>query len=204
MKQLIYTDEMKLRFQISYNESWAKAVNAAIDNLKEVVEELSDEQITMFLNSPTALCGELTDKAKKEYDEYMATVPKSVRLASSFSDGGVAAAVMAIFRRMQSSKPIKLIDKTIIKDGVCLLDADGKEALKKECSIYGGEQAAKVWQLSCKAAKALNELVEASKDNSAFADAVECWGRWSGFISITDGTERYRPNPDMLCTLNEK
>lgn len=202
MKKLIYTNENRLKLQIGYNEDWTKAVNLAIKELKEVCEELTDEQITKFLSSPSALCDELVGAARKEYDAYMANLPKSVRLSTAFSDGGISDAVKAIHKTLMAKKPCQMVDKVTIKDGVCLLDKDGLEALKVECSVYGGEQAEKVWKLSVKAAKALNELQSAIEGNNAFADAVECWGRWQGFITINDDkTEHYKPNPNILNTL---
>ena len=202
MKKLIYTNENRLKLQIGYNEDWTKAVNLAIKELKEVCEELTDEQITKFLSSPSALCDELVGAARKEYDAYMANLPKSVRLPPAFSDGGISDAVKAIHKTLMAKKPCQMVDKVTIKDGVCLLDKDGLEALKVECSVYGGEQAEKVWKLSVKAAKVLNELQSAIEGNNAFADAVECWGRWQGFITINDDkTEHYKPNPNILNTL---
>lgn len=202
MKKLIYTNENRLKLQIGYNEDWTKAVNLAIKELKEVCEELTDEQITKFLSSPSALCDELVGAARKEYDAYMANLPKSVRLSTAFPDGGISDAVKAIHKTLMAKKPCQMVDKVTIKDGVCLLDKDGLEALKVECSVYGGEQAEKVWKLSVKAAKVLNELQSAIEGNNAFADAVECWGRWQGFITINDDkTEHYKPNPNILNTL---
>lgn len=202
MKKLIYTNENRLKLQIGYNEDWTKAVNLAIKELKEMCEELTDEQITKFLSSPSALCDELVGAARKEYDAYMANLPKSVRLSTAFSDGGISDAVKAIHKTLMAKKPCQMVDKVTIKDGVCLLDKDGLEALKVECSVYGGEQAEKVWKLSVKAAKVLNELQSAIEGNNAFADAVECWGRWQGFITINDDkTEHYKPNPNILNTL---
>ena len=202
MKKLIYTNESVLSLQVSYNNDWAKAVNVAIGELKKVCEELTDEQITKFLSSPSALCNELVEAARKEYDAYMENLPKSVRLSTAFSDGGISDVVKAIHKTLMAKKSRQIIDKTTIKDGVCLLDKNGLEALKAECSVYGGEQAEKVWGLSVKAAKALNALQSAIEGNNAFADAVECWGRWQGFITINDNkTEHYKPNPNILNTL---
>ncbi|GAB6868779.1 hypothetical protein [Bacteroides rodentium] len=202
MKKLIYTNESRLSLQTDYNNEWAKAVNAAIVELEGVTGELTDEQITKFLSDPSTLCNELVEAARKEYDAYMANLPKSVRLSTAFSDGGISDAVKAIHKALTTKKHHQLIDKTTIKDGVCVLDKDGLEALKTECSVYGGEQAEKVWKLSVKAAKVLNELQSAIEGNNAFADAVECWGRWQGFITINDDkVEHYRPNPNILNTL---
>ncbi len=202
MKKLIYTNENRLKLQIGYNEDWTKAVNLAIKELKEVCEELTDEQITKFLSSPSALSDELVEAARKEYDAYMANLPKSVRLSTTFSDGGISDAVKAIHKALMAKKTHQIIDKTTIKDSACQLDDEGLEALKAECSVYGGEQAEKVWKLSVRAAKALNGLQSAIEGNNAFADAVECWGRWQGFIRVNDSkTERYQPNPELLNTL---
>lgn len=202
MKKLIYTNESRLSLQVSYNNEWAKAVNVAIGELKDVAGELTDEQIRKFLSTPTSLCEELVEAARKEYDAYIANLPKSVRFSTAFSDGGVTEAVKAIHKVLMTKKHHQLIDKTTIKDGVCLLDDEGLEALKVECSVFGGEQAERVWKLSVKAAKALNELHEAIRGNNAFAEAVECWGRWQGFITINDDkAEHYKPNPNILNTL---
>lgn len=202
MKKLIYTNENRLKLQIGYNEDWAKAVNFATKELKKVCEELTDEQITKFLSSPSALCNELVAAARKEYDAYMANLPKSVRISTAFSDGGISDAVKAIHKALTAKKPHQIVDKTTIKDGVCALDDEGMAALKAECSVYGGEEAERVWKLSVKAAKALNELQSAIEGNNAFAEAVECWGRWQGFIRVNDSkTERYQPNPELLNTL---
>lgn len=202
MKKLIYTNESRLMLQTGYNNDWAKAVNVAIGELKDVAGELKDEQIRKFLSSPSSLCDELVEAAKKEYDAYMNNVPKSVRLSTAFSDGGVTEAVKAIHKVLMTKKHHQLIDKTSIKGGVCVLDNKGMAALKSECSVYGGEEAERVWRLSEKAAKALNELQSAIEGNNAFADAVECWGRWQGFITINDDkTEHYKPNPNILNTL---
>lgn len=202
MKKLIYTNEGRLKLQVGYNEDWAKAVNLAIEELKKVCDELTDEQIKKFLASPSALCNELVEAAKKEYDAYMANLPKAVRCSMSFSDNGLTEAVMAIHKALMAKKSRQMMEKTEILNGVCRLTNEGKEALKAECSVYGGEQAVKVWNLSVKAAKALNELQAAIAGNNAFADAVECWGRWQGFITINDDkAERYKPNPNILNTL---
>lgn len=202
MKKLIYTNESRLSLQTDYNNEWAKAVNVAIGELKDVAGELKDEQIRKFLSSPSSLCDELVEAARKEYDAYMANLPKSVRLSTAFSDGGITNKVQAIHKAMTAKKPHQIIDKVTIKDGACLLDKDGLEALKAECSVYGGEEAERVWKLSVKAAKALNELQSAIEGNNAFAEAVECWGRWQGFITINDDkTEHYKPNPNILNTL---
>lgn len=205
MKKLIYTNERRLSLQVDYNQDWAKAVNTAIEELKDVAGELTDEQMKKFLSNPSALCGELVDAARKEFGAYMGNLPKSVRLSTSFSDGGVSDKVKAIHKALMAKKSRQMVDKVTIKDGICLLDKDGQESLKEECSVYGGEQAEKVWRLSVKAAKALNELQNAAKGNNAFADAVECWGRWQGFITISDDkVERYRPNPNILNTLPDE
>ncbi len=202
MKKLIYTNESRLSLQVSYNNEWAKAVNAAIVELEGVTGELTDEQIRKFLSDPSALCNELVAAARKEYDAYMANLPKSVQLSTTFSDGGISDVVKAIHKTLITKKPHQIVDKTTIKDGVCVLDNEGMATLKSECSVYGGEQAEKVWKLSVKAAKALNELQSAIEGNNAFADAVECWGRWQGFITINDDkVEHYRPNPNILNTL---
>jgi|GEM_PF-3575998 hypothetical protein len=202
MKKLIYTNENRLKLQIGYNEDWAKAVNLAVVELKKVCEELTDEQINKFLASPSDFSAELVEAARNEYDAYVANLPKSVRCSMTFSDNGLTDAVKAIHKALTTKKHHQLIDKTTIKDGVCLLDDEGLEALKVECSVFGGEQAERVWKLSVKAAKALNELQSAIEGNNAFADAVECWGRWQGFITINDDkTEHYKPNPNILNTL---
>lgn len=202
MKKLIYTNESRLSLQTDYNNEWAKAVNAAIVELEGVTGELTDEQIRKFLSTPTSLCEELVEAARKEYDAYMNNVPKSVRISTAFSDGGISDAVKAIHKALTTKKHHQLIDKTTIKDGVCVLDNEGMAALKSECSVYGGEEAERVWKLSVKAAKALNELQSAIEGNNAFAEAVECWGRWQGFIRVNDSkTERYQPNPELLNTL---
>lgn len=202
MKKLIYTNESRLSLQTDYNNEWAKAVNAAIVELEGVTGELTDEQIRKFLSSPSSLCEELVEAARKEYDAYMANLPKSVQLSTTFSDGGISDVVKAIHKTLITKKPHQIVDKTTIKDGVCVLDNEGMATLKSECSVYGGEQAEKVWKLSVKAAKALNELHEAIRGNNAFAEAVECWGRWQGFIRVNDSkTERYQPNPELLNTL---
>ncbi|WP_297642886.1 hypothetical protein [uncultured Bacteroides sp.] len=202
MKKLIYTNDSRLSLQTDYNNEWTKAVNAAIVELKSVTGELTDEQITKFFSDPSSLCAELVAAARKEYDAYMEKLPKSVQLSTTFSDGGLTEEVKNIHKALIAKKPYQIIDKTTIKDGVCLLDKDGLEALKSECSVYGGEEAERVWKLSVKAAKALNELNEAIRGNNAFAEAVECWGRWQGFIRVNDSkTERYQPNPELLNTL---
>lgn len=115
MKKLIYTNENRLKLQIGYNEDWTKAVNLAIKELKEVCEELTDEQITKFLSSPSALCDELVGAARKEYDAYMANLPKSVRLSTAFSDGGISDAVKAIHKTLMAKKPCQMVDKVTIR-----------------------------------------------------------------------------------------
>ena len=201
-KTLIYTNETRLSLQISFNNEWANAVNQSIAELQKITGELSDEQLRKYLSSPSTLCAELLTLARKEYEEYMANLPKSVRLSSTFSDGGLMNAVMALHKALNQKKPAQMIDKTVITNGKCSFDAEGEEELRKECSVFGGEQAAKVWKLSQNAAKALNELQAEIQGNSAFADAVECWGRWQGFITINDSkTERYQANPNLLNTL---
>ena len=118
MKKLIYTNENRLKLQIGYNEDWAKDVNLAIEELKKVCEELTDEQIRKFLSSPSSLCDELVEAARKEYNAYMNNVPKSVRLSTAFSDGGISDAVKAIHKALMAKKTHQIIDKTTIKDGV--------------------------------------------------------------------------------------
>lgn len=202
--QLIYTDEKKLQMQISYNEDYSKQVNNAIAALKLLAGELSDEQLRIFLSMPESLVGELVGKAKADYDKWMSNAPESVKVSSPFSDGGVPAEVLAIHKKL--SKPFgMLVDATEIKDGVCVLTSEGKALLKKHCSIYGSDKAKKVYELSCKAAKVLNELDKEIRLNNASAECVECWGRWQGYITINDrkAGEVYQPNPYLLDQLRE-
>lgn len=202
--QLIYTDEKKLLMQISYNEDYAKQVNNAIAALKLLAGELTDEQLRTFLSAPESLAGELVGKAKADYDRWMSNAPESVKASSPFSDGGVPAKVLAIHKKL--SKPFgMLVDAIEIVDGVCTLTKDGKEVLKKHCSIFGNDKAKKVYELSCKAAKVLNELDKEIRLNNASAECMECWGRWQGYITINDrkAGEVYQPNPYLLDQLRE-
>lgn len=202
--QLIYTDEKKLQMQISYNEDYSKQVNNAIAALTLLAGELTDEQLRTFLSAPESLAGELVGKAKADYDRWMSNAPESVKASSPFSDGGVPAKVLAIHKKL--SKPFgMLVDATEIVDGVCTLTKDGKEVLKKHCSIFGNDKAKKVYELSCKAAKVLNELDKEIRLNNASAECVECWGRWQGYITINDrkAGEVYQPNPYLLDQLRE-
>lgn len=205
MKKLIYTYEGRLKLQIGYNEDWAKAVNLAIDELKKVCEELTDEQIKKFLASPSALCTELVEAAKKEYDSYMASLPKAVRLSTAFSDGGVTDKVNAIYKNLQRKKNYRIIDKTTIKEGICLLDDEGLEALKEECSVFGGEESQKIADKAIECAKLLNELDELIHLNPAGAECVESFGRWNGVINFTydrkDG--RYSVNFSLIPVLDK-
>lgn len=199
--ELIYTNTERLNLQTSYNETWAKAVNGAIEALKNLCGELTDAQVTTFLLSPSSLADELVATARKEFDAYVANVPESVRLSMTFNDGGKADAIKKLHRSLMTKKLSSMIDKTSIIDGICVVDS---EALKEACSIYGNDKAKRVYEMSVKAAKALNDLQAEIAGNNAFADAVECWGRWQGFISISDDkTEHYKPNPNLLNTLVE-
>ena len=201
MKQLIFTDERKLALQKSYNADWADAVNVAVEELVKVTGELTDEQIRTFLAAPSTLADELTEKAKAEFDAYVATIPQSVRLSMSFNDGGRSNAIKAIHKALMQKKPYQIVDKTFIEKSVCLVN---EEALKEECSVYGGAKAAKAYALSCEAAKLLNELDAMIHLNPAGAECVECWGRWQGFVSVTDDkSEKYKPNPHLLYLLEE-
>ena len=203
-EQLIFTDEKKLQMQISYNEDYAKQVNNAISSLILLSGELTDEQLRTFLSAPESLAGELVGEAKAEYDKWMSNAPESVKASSPFSDGGVPAKVLAIHKIL--SKPFGMkVDATEIVDGVCTLTDEGKERLKEHCSIYGNDKAKKVYELSCKAAKVLNELDNEIRFNNASAECVECWGRWQGFITINDrkAGEVYQPNPYLLDQLQE-
>ena len=202
--QLIYTDEKKLQMQISYNEDYSKQVNNAIAALKLLAGELTDEQLRTFLSAPESLAGELGGKAKADYDRWMSNAPESVKASSPFSDGGVPAKVLAIHKKL--SKPFGMsFDANEIVDGVCTLTKDGKEVLKKHCSIYGNDKAKKVYELSVKAAKVLNDLDKEIRLNNASAECVECWGRWQGYITINDrkAGEVYQPNPYLLDQLRE-
>lgn len=205
MRTLIYTNEYRLKLQISYNQDWANAVNAAIEELKKVAGELTDEQVRKFLASPTSLSDELVETAKKEYDAYMATLPKSVRLSSSFSDGGVADAVNAIYKNLIAKKHYQIIDKTTIKDGVCLLDGEGQAALTEECSIFGGEESKKIADKAMECEKLLNELDELIHLNPVNAECVESFGRWNGIIGFQydrkDG--RYYINHHLIPLLGK-
>ncbi len=199
MKKLIYTDENRLKLQTDYNIDFATAVNASIEQLENICGKLTDEQIKMFLKNPSELANELVSLSRKEYDAYVAKFPKSVQVSMQFSDNGLPDAVKAIHKALMAQKPHQMIDRTTIKGGVCKLDEAGLKALADECSIFGSENAAKVWELSVKAAKALNELKAAIKGNAAFAESVESWGRWQGFVTFSEGV--YFPNPNILNTL---
>ena len=201
-KQLIYTDERKLALQKSYNADWANAVNEAIGELKKICGELTDEQIRTFLAAPSSLADELVSIARKEFDTYVATIPQSVRVSLCFSDGGRCDAIKAIHESLKSKKPYQITDKTFIEKGVCLVN---EEALKEECSVYGGAKAAKAYALSCEAAKLLNELDGLVSTNAAGAEAVESWGRWQGFVTVTDDkSEKYKPNPHLLYLVEKE
>lgn len=201
-KELIYTDERKLALQKSYNEGWANAVNTSIEELKKLCGTLTDEQIRTFLAAPSSLADELTEKAKAEYDAYVATIPQSVRVSLAFNDGGKSDAIKAIHKCLMSKKPYQIMDKTFIEEGVCLVD---EASLKNECSVFGDDKAAKVYELSVKAAKLLNELDKEIHLNPAGAESVECWGRWQGFVNITDDkSEKYKANPHLLYLLEKE
>ena len=45
MKKLIYTNESRLMLQTGYNNDWAKAVNVAIGELKDVTGELTTSKL---------------------------------------------------------------------------------------------------------------------------------------------------------------
>lgn len=203
--QLIFTDEKKLQMQISYNEDYAKQVNNALTALRQLTgDELSDQQLRTFLVSPETLADELVGKAKADYDRWMQGAPESIKVSSPFSDGGVPVKVLAIYKKL--SKPFGMkIDATEIKDGVCTLTKDGKEVLKKHCSIYGNDKARRVYELSVKACKVLNELDKEIRLNNASAEVIESWGRWQGYVTINDrkAGEVYQPNPYLLDQLME-
>lgn len=205
MKKLLYTNESRLALQIGYNNDWAKAVNVAIEELKKVCDDLTDEQIKKFLASPSELSAELVEVARKEYDAYMANLPKSVRLSSTFSDGGVTEAVKAIHKVLATKKHHQLIDKTTIKNGACLLDDEGLEALKKECSVYGGEESKQIADKAAACAKLLNELDALIHLNNVSAECVESWGRWNGVLNFTGDKKdgRYGVNFSLIPMLGK-
>lgn len=203
-EQLIFTDEKKLQMQISYNEDYAKQVNNALTALRQLTGELSDEELRTFLSAPETLADELVAKAKAEYDRWMQGAPESIKTSSPFSDGGVPAKVLAIHKKL--SKPFGMkIDATEIVGGTCTLTKDGKEVLKKHCSIFGNDKAKRVYELSVEACKVLNELDKLIRLNNACAEVIESWGRWSGYITINDrkAGEVYQPNPYLLDQLRE-
>lgn len=203
-KQLIYTDTKKLELQISYNEDWAKGVNKAFAALTAIAGQLTDTQLKAFLQAPESLANELVGIAKADYDKWMANAPASVRASSPFNDGGIKDKVLGIHRKM--FKPYGMnFDATKIVEGACVLTDDGKDKLKKHCLIYGNDKARRVYELSCKCAKLLNELDREIRLNNASAECVECWGRWQGYVTINDrkAGEVYQPNPYLLDQLRE-
>ncbi len=153
--ELIYTNESRLKLQISYNQGFAKKVNATIEALKKLCGNLTDGQIRTFLVDPAKLGEELTDKAWREFDAYLSAIPESVRLSMSFNDGGKPDAIKKLHKSLMASKPYNMIDKTFIEEGGCMVD---NEALKNECSIFGGEESRKIYDKAMTCVEMLNEL----------------------------------------------
>lgn len=201
--ELIYTNESRLKLQTSYNQEFAKKVNATIEALKKLCGSITDEQIRTFLADPTKLGEELTDKARHEFDAYVAKMPESVRLSMSFNDGGKADAIKKLHKSLLAEKSYNMIDKTYIENGVCMVD---NEALKEECSIFGGEEAQKIYDKAVKCAKLLNELDALIRLNPVGAECVESWGRWNGIINFHSDNkeEKYSVNADLLPLLGKE
>lgn len=200
--ELIYTNESKLKLQISYNQEFAGKANGTIEALKKLCGNLTDEQLRTFLADPTRLGGELTDKARKEFDAYVATIPESVRLSITFNDGGKADAIKKLHKSLMVSKPYNMIDKTYIDKGACLVD---EESLKNECSVFGGAESRKIYDKAVECAKLLNELDALIHLNNVGAECVESWGRWNGIINFqTDKKDaKYSVNAELLPFLGK-
>lgn len=203
MKRLIYTDDRKLTLQKSYNEAWVDNVNATIEALKAVAGEgLTDEQLNTFLTDPAKLGEELTEKAKAEYDEFVNTLPQSVKLSMSFNDGGKVDAIKAMHKSLMAKRPYQIIDKTTIADGLCVMD---EEALKNECSVFGGAESKKIYDKAVECAKLLNELDALIHLNPVGAECVENFGRWNGIINFQydKKASKYSVNAELLPLLDK-
>lgn len=200
--ELIYTNIERLNLQTSYNETWAKAVNGAIEALKNLCGELTDAQLTTFLLSPSSLANELVATARKEFEAYVANVPESVRLSMSFSDGGKADAIKKLHKSLMAEKPFNMIDKTSIVKGVCVLD---EEALKNECSVFGGAESKKIYDKAVECAKLLNELDALIHLNPVGAECIENFGRWNGVINFQydKKASKYSVNAELLPLLDK-
>lgn len=201
--ELIYTNESRLKLQISYNQEFVKKVNATIETLKKLCGNLTDEQIRTFLVNPAKLGEELTEKARNEFDAYVAAIPESVRLSMSFNDGGKADAIKKLHKSLVAGKSYNMIDKTYIENGVCLVD---EEALKAECSVFGGDESKKIYAKAVECAKMLNELDTMIQLNNVGAECVESWGRWNGIINFSaDNREaKYCVNAELLPLLGKE
>ncbi len=201
--ELIYTNESRLKLQISYNQGFAKKVNATIEALKKLCGNLTDGQIRTFLVDPAKLGEELTDKARREFDAYLSAIPESVRLSMSFNDGGKPDAIKELHKSLMASKPYNMIDKTFIEEGVCMVD---NEALKNECSIFGGEESRKIYDKAMTCVEMLNELDTMIQLNSAGVGCIGGRGRWNGIINFSaDNREaKYSVNAELLPLLGKE
>ncbi len=201
--ELIYTNESRLKLQISYNQGFAKKVNATIEALKKLCGNLTDGQIRTFLVDPAKLGEELTDKAWREFDAYLSAIPESVRLSMSFNDGGKPDAIKKLHKSLMASKPYNMIDKTFIEEGGCMVD---NEALKNECSIFGGEESRKIYDKAMTCVEMLNELDTMIQLNNLGVECIESWGRWNGIINFSaDNREaKYSVNAELLPLLGKE
>lgn len=205
MKHLLYTDSNKFRLQVGYNEDFAKKANEIIEALTKICGNLSDEQIRTFLSDPTKLADEVVNTSKSEFDAYLANVPESVRLSVTFSDGGKGDAIKKLHKALMDAKPYNMVNKVEIVNGTCVLTEEGKEALRNECSIFGGDKSKEIADKVRDCVRALNELDLALRLNSAGLECIENWGRWSGVIGFQydNSGNKYYVNYHLIPLINK-
>ncbi len=121
----------------------------------------------------------------------------------SFNDGGKPDAIKKLHKSLMASKPYNMIDKTFIEEGGCMVD---NEALKNECSIFGGEESRKIYDKAMTCVEMLNELDTMIQLNNLGVECIESWGRWNGIINFSaDNREaKYSVNAELLPLLGKE
>lgn len=191
----IVFDQHLYDVQSTYNRKYAESVNKVLAQLKAEVSDLSEADIIDFLSQPASLVARLEEADRKEYDSYLATLPKSVQTSMTFHSDKQEI-VERLHRQLPESSSYFFTQNCCrIKDGSCQFDED---QLKAKCMVSGSPSLGKIWERAQEVAASLTKLEAEVRKVHGDMHAIENSTMLTmGLIRCEDG-KTFAPDIDRL------
>lgn len=191
----IVFDEKTFTSQRAYNLKYCEAVNKVLEQLKTEVSDLSEQDIIDFLSCPARLAARLEEADRKEYNNYLSSLPKSVQTSMTFHSDKQEI-IERLHRQLPESSSYFFTQNCCrIKDGSCLFDED---QLKAKCMVSGSPALGKIWERAQEVAASLTKLeAEVRKVHSDMHILEDGMILQMGLIRCEDG-KTFAPDIDRL------